>query len=148
MGELCLWVTENGGQLSAEHPLYLTVEPGLPSLNGDPVLLRVMLMNVLSNAFKYSEVGATVSFSVHQQEGQCRFVIEDEGPGIPLEEQTLVFEKYRRGRTAEGKPGAGLGLALVKRIVDLHGGAVQLQAVQPQGTRFVIDIPLNVTPVA
>lgn len=148
VGELCLWVTENGGQLSAEHPLYLTVEPGLPSLNGDPVLLRVMLMNVLSNAFKYSEVGATVSFSVHQQEGQCRFVIEDEGPGIPLEEQTLVFEKYRRGRTAEGKPGAGLGLALVKRIVDLHGGAVQLQAVKPQGTRFVIDIPLNVTPVA
>ena len=89
-----------------------------------------------------------MSISVHQAEGHCRFVIEDEGPGIPPEEQKLVFEKYRRGRTAEGKPGAGLGLALVKRIVDLHGGTVQLQAAQPQGTRFVIDIPLNVIPVA
>ena len=89
-----------------------------------------------------------MSFGVHQEGAQCRFVIEDEGPGIPPEEQKLVFEKYRRGRTAEGKPGAGLGLALVKRIVDLHGGAVQLQALRPKGMRFVIDIPLTVTPVA
>ena len=58
------------------------------------------------------------------------------------------FEKYRRGRTAEGKPGAGLGLALVKRIVDLHGGTIGLQARQPHGMCFVIDIPLAVTPVA
>ncbi|WP_298212827.1 ATP-binding protein [Acidovorax sp.] len=148
VGALCLWVAENGGQLSAEHPLHLEVEPELPALNGDPVLLRVMLMNVLSNAFKYSEAGTTVSLSVHREGDLCRFAIEDEGPGIPLEDQQRVFEKYRRGRTAEGKPGAGLGLALVKRIVDLHGGAVQLQARQPQGMRFVIDIPLTAVPVA
>ncbi|PJI99004.1 HAMP domain-containing protein [Acidovorax sp. 69] len=148
VGELCLWVIENGGQLSAEHPLHLSVEPDLPALNGDPVLLRVMLMNVLSNAFKYSEVGMSVSLSVHREGALCRFAIEDEGPGIPPEEQALVFEKYRRGRSAEGKPGAGLGLALVKRIVDLHGGAVWLRARQPRGMRFVIDIPLTVTPVA
>lgn len=148
VGALCLWVAENGGQLSAQHPLRLEVEPRLPGLNGDQVLLRVMLMNVLSNAFKYSEVGTTVSLRVHREGDLCRFAIEDEGPGIPLEDQQRVFEKYRRGRTAEGKPGAGLGLALVKRIVDLHGGAVQLQARQPQGMRFVIDIPLTVAPEA
>ena len=148
VGELCLWVTENGGQLSAEHLLHLEVEPGLSSLNGDPVLLRVMLMNVLSNAFKYSEGGTTVSLSVHREGPMCRFTIEDEGPGIPLEERRLVFEKYCRGRAAEGKPGAGLGLALVQRIVELHDGMIELQARQPRGTRFVIDIPLLVGPVA
>ena len=148
VAELCLWVTENGGQLSAEHPLHLEVAPGLPPLNGDPVLLRVMLMNVLSNAFKYSDAGRPVTLSVHREGAVCRFLIEDEGPGIPPEEQALVFEKYRRGRAAEGKPGAGLGLALVKRIVDLHGGVARVQARQPQGMRFVIDIPLTVTPVA
>ncbi|RQO81247.1 sensor histidine kinase [Acidovorax sp. FJL06] len=148
VAELCLWVTENGGQLSAEHPLHLDVAPSLPDLNGDPVLLRVMLMNVLSNAFKYSAAGTAVSLHVHREVDMCRFAIEDEGPGIPPQEQALVFEKYRRGRAAEGKPGAGLGLALVKRIVDLHGGTVGLQARQPQGMRFVIDIPLTVTPVA
>lgn len=148
VAELCLWVTENGGQLSAEHALDLMVEPGLPSLNGDPVLLRVMLMNVLSNAFKYSQIGTTVSFSVCREGNMCRFSIEDEGPGIPQEEQELVFEKYRRGRTAEGKPGAGLGLALVKRIVDLHDGVVWLQPRQPQGMRFLIDIPLTLTLVS
>lgn len=78
----------------------------------------------------------------------CRFTMEDEGPGIPLEERRLVFEKYCRGRAAEGKPGAGLGLALVQRIVELHDGMIELQARQPRGTRFVIDIPLLVGPVA
>ena len=107
-----------------------------------------MLMNVLSNAFKYSEAGAAVSLSVKRNGDMCRFSVEDEGPGIPPEERMLVFEKYRRGRTAEGKPGAGLGLALVKRIVDLHGGTIGLQARQPHGMCFVIDIPLAVTPVA
>lgn len=148
VAELCLWVTENGGQLSTDHPLRLDVEPGLPSLQGDPVLLRVMLMNVLSNAFKYSDPGTSVALSVYRQGEVCRFAVDDEGPGIPLVEQQRVFEKYRRGRAAEGKPGAGLGLALVKRIVDLHGGTVLLQPRQPRGMRFVIDIPLNVTPVA
>jgi signal transduction histidine kinase len=148
VAELTLWVTENGGQLSTDHSLQLDVAPGLPTLQGDPVLLRVMLMNVLSNAFKYSEADTVVSLVVRREDDRCRFSIEDEGPGIPEEEQERVFEKYQRGRTAAGKPGAGLGLALVKRIVDLHGGAVQLLPRQPHGTCFVIDIPFAGVPKA
>ena len=60
------------------------------------------------------------------------------------DEQQKVFEKYRRGRTAEGKPGAGLGLALVKGIVELHGGAITLQSLSPTGMCFVIELPFSV----
>lgn len=141
VAELAQWVTENGGQLSGEHPIELDVADGLPPVQGDPVLLRVMLVNVLSNAFKYSAPGTPVSMQVTRHATGCRFTIEDEGPGIPLEEQAVVFEKYRRGRGAEGIPGAGLGLALVKRIVDLHGGRVSLEPRVPSGTRFHLDIP-------
>jgi signal transduction histidine kinase len=148
VAELCLWVTENGGHLSADHALSLEVEPDVPPLTGDPVLLRVMLMNVLSNAFKYSDAGQPVTLRVRRGGTRCVFAVEDVGPGIPPEELALVFEKYRRGRAAEGKPGAGLGLALVKRIVDLHGGQVRVQARQPQGLCFVIEIPFSVMPVA
>jgi signal transduction histidine kinase len=148
VAELALWVTENGGQLSGEHHIRLDVADDLPPLQGDPVLLRVMLMNVLSNAFKYSAPGTPVSMRVSRNETFCRFTVEDEGPGIPKEERSMVFEKYRRGRAAEGKPGAGLGLALVKRIVELHGGTVDLETRQPCGTRFLIDIPFIAPKVA
>ena len=148
VAELAQWVTENGGQLSGEHHIHLDVAGDLPQVQGDPVLLRVMLVNVLSNAFKYSAPGTPVVMQVTRNATHCRFTIEDEGLGIPMEEQSMVFEKYRRGRGAEGKPGAGLGLALVKRIVDLHGGTVTLEHRQPSGTRFHIDIPFIAPKVA
>ena len=145
---LVLWVADNGGQLSEVHEIQVQIERDLPPLHGDPVLLRVMLMNLLSNAVKYADAGTAVSLSVARHGPWCRFTVEDEGPGIPEAEQALVFQKYRRGRAAEGKPGAGLGLALVKRTAELHGGAVLLEARQPGGTRCVIDIPFSGVPLA
>lgn len=138
--ELIQWVTENGTQLSDAHVLRVHVQPGLAPIHGDQVLLRVMLMNVFSNAFKYADAGTTVSLSVQRHGAWCRFTVEDEGPGIAQTERVLVFEKYRRGSAAEGKPGAGLGLALVQRIAHLHGGNAVLEPAQPQGTRCVMDI--------
>lgn len=145
LAELALWASESGGQLAQEQPLRLAVEPALPPLQGDPVLLRVLLANLLSNAFKYSAAGAPVSLSVRRAGALCRFAVDDAGPGIAADEQSLVFEKYRRGRSAKDKPGAGLGLALVKRIAELHGGSVRHQALPERGTRFVVEIPFAAT---
>ncbi len=145
---LVQWVAEDGGQLSEAHGIAVHIAPDLPPLHGDPMLLRVMLMNLLSNAVKYADAGTAVSLSVARHGPWCRFTVEDEGPGVPEAEQALVFQKYRRGRAAEGKPGAGLGLALVKRIAELHDGTVLLEARQPMGTRCVIDIPFAGTPLA
>lgn len=137
------WVTDNGGQLSNGHTINTHTAPGLPALHGDQVLLRIMLMNLLSNAFKYSPTGTSVRLRVWAEHGLCCFAVEDAGAGIPPEEAALVFEKYRRGRAAEGKPGAGLGLALVQRIAHLHGGHVRLDNCQPHGSRFTVSIPFS-----
>ena len=109
----------------------------------DPEKIQQALTNLLSNAFKYSPEGAPVALHAWQQGDRLCLAVDDAGPGIPPEEAELVFDKYRRGRGAEGKPGAGLGLALVRRIAQLHGGRVWLEARQPQGSRFVIELPFN-----
>ena len=137
------WVADNGGQLSNGHTIDTHTAPDLPALHGDQVLLRIMLMNLLSNAFKYSPTGTSVRLRVWAEHGLCSFAVEDAGAGIPPEEAALVFEKYRRGRAAEGKPGAGLGLALVQRIAHLHGGHVRLDNCLPHGSRFTVSIPFS-----
>lgn len=142
------WVMESCTQLSGDHAVDLDLAPDLPALDGDEVLLRIALTNLLSNAFKYSPAGTTVSLRVWRDGTLCCFAVEDCGAGIPAEEAALIFFKYRRGRAAEGKPGAGLGLALVERIASLHGGSVKMERREVQGTRFVLAIPFNHPPPA
>lgn len=135
------WVVENCSQLANGQSVDLDVAPDLPTLQGDEVLLRIALTNLLSNAFKYSPGGTTVEVRVWRDGALCCFAVDDCGSGIPEEETALIFQKYRRGRAAEGMPGAGLGLALVERIATLHGGHVRVERRDPLGTRFVLAIP-------
>lgn len=137
------WVVENCSQLANDQPVDLDVAPDLPALQGDEVLLRIALTNLLSNAFKYSPDGTTVGLRVWGDGALCCFAVEDCGSGIPDEETALIFQKYRRGRAAEGMPGAGLGLALVERIATLHGGSVRVERRETPGTRFVLCIPFQ-----
>jgi signal transduction histidine kinase len=142
------WVVESCAQLSNDQPVDVDVAPELPTLQGDEVLLRIALTNLLSNAFKYSPDGTTVTVRVWREAQLCCFSVEDSGAGIPAEEAALIFQKYRRGRAAEGKPGAGLGLALVDRIATLHGGSVRMKRRELQVTRFILTIPFQSEPTA
>jgi signal transduction histidine kinase len=142
------WVVENCAQLANDQPVDVDVAPDLPTVQGDEVLLRIALTNLLSNAFKYSPSGTTVGLHVWREDVLCCFAVEDCGTGIPDEEADLIFQKYRRGRAAEGMPGAGLGLALVESIATLHGGGVRVERRTPQGTRFVLIIPFQPSPTA
>lgn len=143
VGGLCNWVKENATTLWSEHPFELDVEVGLPCLQGDQVLIRIVLMNLLSNAFKYSPEKTLVTLRVWRNEGLCCFVVEDKGLGIPSDELAMIFQKYRRGRGGEGRPGAGLGLAVVGRIVASHGGTVRVESREGVGTRFFVEIPFD-----
>jgi len=144
VGQLVTWVTESATLLSSVHRIELCIEPDLPALQGDAVLLRIMLMNLFSNAVKYSPETTPVLLRVWRKSdeaGLCCFAIEDQGPGIPADEIDHIFQKYQRGRSAEDKLGAGLGLSVVARIAKLHGGTVKVASQYGHGTQFSVEIP-------
>jgi signal transduction histidine kinase len=138
------WAKESAEQLSSEHQIVLNMpQSPLPVLMGDPTLLRMLLTNLLANAIKYSPAHTQVTLSVSLVKDLCRMEVADEGAGIPLNEQEVIFKKYTRGAAAERTSGAGLGLALVERVAALHCGAVRLQSQPDAGARFIVDIPMN-----
>jgi signal transduction histidine kinase len=117
-------------------------ECSLDKLVCDVELLRVALRNLLVNALRHSPP----EFPVHlitraTADGSVVFEVKDAGSGIPADEIPRLFQKYFRGRGALNKPGAGLGLYLVERIAELHGGMVSVDSTQGQGTSFKLTIP-------
>lgn len=143
VGQLAAWAKETAALLSSDHSIALHLEPDLPPLLGDQVLLRILLMNLLSNSLKYAAPNTPVLLRVERCGEVCRLVVEDQGPGIAADELGPIFEKYQRGRLAQDKPGAGLGLALVRRIAALHSGTVSVQSQPGQGSRFTIEVPFH-----
>lgn len=141
VAELAYWAEESAELLSGEHDIRLELAPDLPALRGDQTLLRILLMNLLSNAVKYAPPGTPITLRVQANQTYCRFEVVDQGPGIPEDEQLVIFQRFRRGRKAEGTPGAGLGLAVAARIVALHGGAIALRSPPGEGACFMVDLP-------
>ena len=128
------------------------VEPGLPSVEGDARALRLALENLVGNAAKYgsgSRGWIGISASAIREKGQQMLEIRvaDCGPGIPQDEQRHLFEPFFRGRQAiEGHVhGTGLGLNLVKRVAEAHGGTVRVHSVPNEVTEFVMRIPAMAT---
>ena len=119
---------------------------GDTSLCADPDLLQVALHNLLVNALRYSPPGTLVTLVCKGDAERVIFIVSDEGPGIDLEEQEHIFASYVRGSKGKDTTGAGLGLYLVKRVVDLHGGTVTLRSQTGQGAKFCIDLPQVQTP--
>ncbi|MFI5330145.1 MAG: ATP-binding protein [Desulfobaccales bacterium] len=116
--------------------------PGkLPSLRVDPLLFRRLLENLLSNAIKFSPPGSAVLLKVWQEGSELGFAVQDQGPGIPPEELSHLFEFFYRGKAAGGQEGFGLGLATVKRIIDSHGGRLWVDTAPGQGATFNFTLP-------
>lgn len=109
----------------------------------DEKLLWHLLNNLLSNAIKYSPQGSTVSLTLSCTPESIRFEVQDCGIGIPLEDQKLLFEPFRRATNVGKTPGTGLGLAIVKRSVDLHGGQITVESQVGRGTTFIVTLPVN-----
>jgi PAS domain S-box-containing protein len=110
----------------------------------DEKLLRQMLINLLSNAIKYSHPGSDVHFALTSQPNEVIFRIQDEGIGIPPEDQQRLFESFHRASNVGTIPGTGLGLAIVKKSVDLHGGQLAVESEVGVGTTFVVRLPLKI----
>ncbi len=116
-------------------------DQSLPLL--DEKLLQHILGNLLSNAIKYSPSGSTVRFDLTCLSDQAIFQIQDQGIGIPPEDQSRLFEAFHRANNVGKIKGTGLGLAIVKQCVDLHRGQISVESVVGSGTTFTVTLPLN-----
>ena len=108
---------------------------------GDPHRLRQVFANLMDNAVKYTPWGGRVSIAASEQEGQAVVVVEDTGPGIPPEEMPHIWQRLYRGDKSRSQPGLGLGLSLVRAMLQAHGGTVEAASGPGAGARFTVALP-------
>jgi signal transduction histidine kinase len=117
----------------------------LPRIRGDRTRLRQVVQNLVDNAVKYSNTGGEVRVSAHASNGVMRVQVADDGPGIPSEDQRLIFEKFGRSTRSEAKPGTGLGLFIARSIAEAHGGSLDVESTPTRGSTFTLELPLDVS---
>ncbi len=108
----------------------------------DPFLLQQTIVNIVSNAIKYSPGGGEVRLRFYAEDGSYVLEVEDNGIGIPEEDQQRLFDAFHRASNVGHVEGTGLGLAVVRHAVDLHGGSVDLVSKPDVGTTFFVRIPM------
>jgi signal transduction histidine kinase len=115
----------------------------LPAVRGDRDRLRQLLLNLLINAIKYTVAGDEIELTAAVTDGFVSVTVRDHGPGIPPEQQRLVFEKFGRVNTGgRSKPGAGLGLFIARSIAEAHGGTLELASEPGAGAAFTARLPV------
>jgi hypothetical protein len=141
LSQLATYILEDLRRAQPERAVQADIEPDLQVL-GDPTLMRQLMENLLSNAWKYTGKTACASIRVRamQQEGQRVFEVSDNGAGFDMRSAERLFGLFQRLHSANDFPGTGVGLASVQRIVRRHGGDVWAESKPGQGSRFCFTI--------
>jgi PAS domain S-box-containing protein len=144
LGQLLIRVVEQVQPTLERHSLILDCPDGPLPMLGDEGRLDEALVNLLQNAVKYSPQGGPISVNVLADVDTVRVAITDHGIGIPLSQQPLIFDRFYRGRNVRRvqSGGMGIGLYVVKEIVERHAGTVEVQSNEGSGSTFTIVLPL------
>ena len=120
----------------------LVSEPGIDTVTGDERRIRQVVLNLLWNAVKFTPSGGAVDVRAARIDGEVHVSVADTGPGIDLEDQARIFEEFQQAAAGrEQREGTGLGLALSKRLVELHGGRIWVESEPGKGSTFVFTLP-------
>jgi signal transduction histidine kinase len=124
----------------------LSSDPAIDTVIGDERRVRQVILNLLSNAIKFTPMGGAVDVGAARLDGEVRVSVTDSGPGIAPEDQARIFEEFQQAAAGkEQREGTGLGLALSKRLVELHGGRIWVESEPGKGSRFVFTLPVSPT---
>jgi len=120
-----------------------------PQAWADPLRIRQVLTNLVTNALRHTPQGGEVILGVKVLGRQAEIWVKDSGPGIPQTEQQLVWERFYRVEKDRSRDsgGTGLGLAIVRRLIEAHGGQVGVESTPGNGSRFYFTLPVNDLPV-
>ena len=123
----------------------LALDPAVDLVEGDERRIRQVVFNLLSNAVKFTPEGGRVDIQTARADGEVRVAVTDTGPGIPPADQERIFEEFQQAQPEEGErpEGTGLGLALSKKLVELHGGRIWVESEPGRGSTFVFTLPVE-----
>ena len=127
------------------HKLAYITEGALPEITGDKERIEQVLINIMSNAIKYTPDGGEIEVIARRLNGGVEIRVRDSGIGIPDEDIPHLFERFYRvekSRTSE-TGGTGLGLAIAKEIVEAHGGSISVESKLNEGTTIIIQLPIE-----
>lgn len=147
--KLALSVLDQHAEFAREEEVHLTWPEHEPSLflEADPVRLRQVLSNLVSNAIKYNRPGGRVEVRWRQEDQEAVLEVWDNGVGIKPEHQEAIFDLFRRVASSSRKAeGSGLGLTITRQLVDLHGGRIELNSEVDRGSLFRVRLPLHRIP--
>jgi signal transduction histidine kinase len=122
------------------------VDSGIGTMTADERKLKQILINLLTNAVKFTKDGGSVTLRAQRLDGEVEIAVTDTGIGIAPEDRDLIFEEFRQAgdEWARNKEGTGLGLALTKRLVELHGGRIRVESELGRGSTFTFSLPVDV----
>jgi two-component system sensor histidine kinase KdpD len=132
-------------KLLKDFKIRMDIEPDLPLLELDHMLMEQVLVNLLDNAAKYAPLSSTITIRAHRSDGVVRLQVMDEGPGIPADQLELIFEKFHRVKDRDHqRAGTGLGLAICRGFVEAMGGTIKAaNRADRSGALFTVELPIT-----
>ncbi len=146
LSEIAASVARRQRERYGQHPLKVDIDPALPLVRVDAALIEQALANLLENAAKYTPRGTRIGVRAETQANEILVSVEDAGPGLPEGDPEQLFAKFHRGATEGSIGGVGLGLAICRAIVTLHGGRIWAERRPMGGSAFRFTLPLEQVP--